>query len=763
MVRVASDDIGTSDRFIVTGLIAVFLVLILFIIGVGQLGLRALRSQHADAQKIAEQQWMDVQLATEALNYVDQTGQMDVRIVLSDDPSEVQSLLRQRAENRAKIDALLARLQTRVGSAAEQQSLNAVLSARRAYVTAYLRILNLLSEGRTRDAVNAMTSQAFPLMLKYQDAFRDYSNFQTDEMNQELARSKTRYEVARGRAIYLMSVSLMLAAAIAVFVVQKIILEVRQRSKAESDLRHLNRDLEFKVSQRTAALESSNQELSAEISERQRLQERLLAKTALLEAQLNATADGILVVDGDRDKVLQNRRFNEMFRFPQEIVDDPDHRSLLDYSAGKAANPQEYRERIEYLYAHRDEIAHEEVEFRNGRVIDRYSAPVIGEGKYYGRIWVCRDITQRKRNEAFVRLLSTAVEQSPVSIVITDLAARITYVNRRFLETTGFGYGEVIGQNPRFLKSGRTPPEDYQRMWQTIKAGKEWRGEICNRKKNGDLYWESVAIRPITDASGKIANFLAVKEDITERRNMAAQLQQAQKLEAIGQLAAGIAHEINTPMQFIGDNTRFVQQAWASLDGLIALVCSRSILEESKLKHVLEEIQAADPEYLQKEVPLAIDQSLEGIARVIKIVRAMKEFSHPGSEEKKLANINEAIETTVTVARNEWKYVADLETSLSDDVGLVPCHIGEVNQVLLNLLVNAAHAVAQVVGDASKGKGTIQIKTTRCENWVQISVHDSGCGIPAAIQSRIFDPYLHHQGAGQRHGPGTRIGLRDHR
>ncbi|HYA23231.1 MAG TPA: ATP-binding protein [Terriglobales bacterium] len=748
-----------SDKFIRVGLIAVFLILILLIVGVGQLGLRAMRSQHADAQNMAEQQWMDVQLAGETLDYVNQTLQIDMRIVLSHDPPQAQSLLRQRAANRAKIDALFAHLQTRVGSAAEQESLNTVLSRRKAYVTAYSHVLDLLSQGKKKAAVKAMTEEAFPVMLKYQTAFRDYSSFQTDEMNQELAKSRSRYDAARGRAIFFVSLAIVLAAAIAVSVILKIIIEVRQRSKAESELRHLNRELGFKVWQRTAALENSNQKLSAEISQRQRLQDRLVAKTALLEAQLNATQDGILVVDANYQKVLQNRRFNEMFHFPPEIADDPDHRSMLDFTASNALRPQEYRERIEYLYAHADEIAHEEVEFRTGTVVDRYSAPVVGEGKYYGRIWVCRDVTERKRSEALVRLLSTTVEQSPVSILITDLAGRITYANRRFLETTGYGYEEILGQNPRILKSGQTPPEEYKRLWQNISAGKEWRGEVCNRKKNGDLYWELEAIRPITDASGKVANFLAVKEDITERRAIEMRLQQAQKLEAIGQLAAGVAHEINTPMQFIGDNTRFVQQAWASLDELFSLLCSPSLaaIDESQLRRVLEGIQAADPKYLQKEVPLAIEQSLEGIARVIKIVCAMKDFSHPGSEEKKLADINQAIETTVTLARNEWKYVAEVETLLSDDVGLVPCHIGEVNQVILNLLVNASQAVAQAAGHEPKAKGRIQIRTARDQDWVQISLRDSGCGIPAAIQPRIFDPFFTTKEPGKGTGQGLAL------
>ena len=168
-------------------------------------------------------------------------------------------------------------------------------------------------------------------------------------------------------------------------------------------------------------------------------------------------------------------------------------------------------------------------------------------------------------------------------------------------------------------------------------------------------------------------------------------------------------------------------------------------------------IQEADLEYLLEEMPKAIDQSLEGVHRVAKIVHAMKEFSHPGSEEKTAMDINRAIETTITVARNEWKYVAEVETCFDPQLPLVNCHAGEFNQVILNLLINAAHAIRHVVGDGLDSKGSIRITTRQDSEWVEISIRDTGCGIPEAIQSRVFEPFFTTKPVGQGTGQGLAL------
>lgn len=500
--------------------------------------------------------------------------------------------------------------------------------------------------------------------------------------------------------------------------------------------------------------------IGSDITERKRAEDELRAKTAFLEAQIQATIDAILIVDEQASVVWKNQRFIELFDIPQSLRNSRSDELLLSHVLGKIADQKTFLEKVNYLYTHRHETSRDEIKFVNGLVLDRYSSPVFGkDGHYYGRIWTFRDITQRKQNEDALRQLSVAVEQSPVSVVITDLSGNITYVNRRFTECTGYSYDEAIGQNPRILKSDYTPAEVYSALWETIRRGEEWRGEFRNRKKNGELYWESVVISPIRNSDGMTSHFLAVKEDITERKVAESHSRQAQKLEAIGQLAAGIAHEINTPIQFVGDNTRFVKEAWSSLDPVIALCDgpSNADVPADRLSRVHSMLRECDSQYLRAEVPRALDQSLEGIGRVAKIVQAMKEFSHPGSDEKQLADINKAIQTTLTVSRNEWKYVAHVETFLQNDLQLVPCHIGELNQVFLNLLINSAHAIAEVVGDGSKNKGKITVRTTQDAECTTISIQDTGAGIQPEIQSKIFDPFFTTKGVGRGTGQGLSL------
>ncbi|MFH1749254.1 MAG: ATP-binding protein [Planctomycetota bacterium] len=287
--------------------------------------------------------------------------------------------------------------------------------------------------------------------------------------------------------------------------------------------------------------------------------------------------------------------------------------------------------------------------------------------------------------------------------------------------------------------------------------------EMRFKRPDGTEGFLGVTLNPVSADAGRGLGFLLVAADITEQKILQSQLSQAQKLESIGQLAAGIAHEINTPTQFVGDNTRFLQDAFADLQGLLAKYAR--LAEAGRTGSVTPEILAdmdaaekeADLEYLAEEIPKAITQSLEGIERVSRIVRAMKDFSHPGVEGKEAVDLNKAIESTITVARNEWKYVAEMVTDFDPALPPVPCLAGEFNQVILNIVINAAHAIAGVVGENTGEKGTITIATRQDGGWAEIRISDTGTGIPAEHRSKVFDHFFTTKEVGKGTGQGLAI------
>jgi PAS domain S-box-containing protein len=249
---------------------------------------------------------------------------------------------------------------------------------------------------------------------------------------------------------------------------------------------------------------------------------------------------------------------------------------------------------------------------------------------------------------------------------------------------------------------------------------------------------------------GCITDISVLRQTLEERDRLEDNLRQAQKLEAIGQLAAGIAHEINTPTQYVGDNLRFLKESFGELAGLLAQLVKVGGAPAGKL------LADADFDYLKEEIPRALNQSLEGVDRVAKIVRAMKEFAHP-AREKTATDLNRAIQSTITVASNEWKYVAEIEMDLDPNLPSVHCSPAEFNQVVLNMVVNAAHAIGDVVGDGGKGKGKIRVKTRPEGDWAVIEITDSGCGMPPHIQQRIFDPFFTTKEVGKGTGQGLAI------
>jgi signal transduction histidine kinase len=232
------------------------------------------------------------------------------------------------------------------------------------------------------------------------------------------------------------------------------------------------------------------------------------------------------------------------------------------------------------------------------------------------------------------------------------------------------------------------------------------------------------------------------------------------RLEALGTMASGIAHEINTPIQFIGDNLQFISDSFETIDQLLhrydALfrAAKDADLLGAETDAVGEAIEEAELDFLREELPGAIEQSLSGIQQVARIASAMKSFARRGGNEMEVADINHAIEMTSAICRNEWKYDADLDLSLDPDLPKVTCHAGELSQVWLNLIVNAAHAIR---ANPDLTRGRINVTTKTVDEGIEVSVADNGTGMPDEVRERVFEPFFSTKGDGQGSGQGLAI------
>ena len=313
---------------------------------------------------------------------------------------------------------------------------------------------------------------------------------------------------------------------------------------------------------------------------------------------------------------------------------------------------------------------------------------------------------------------------------------------------------------------GLMPPEDRAAAISALRdcahRGVKRRYEFRARHKNGTWLTMESHASPFHDATGEVGT-LFVTRDVTERRKLETQLRQSQKLESIGQLSAGIAHEINTPMQFITDNTRFLESAFADLDPLLRIyrellaAAEAGAVTPALLAAVHSAQEAASLDYLLGEIPKSIGETLDGVKRTTKIVQAMKTFSHPGCSEKTFVDLREAVESTLTISRSEWHPVAEVVTDFDPQLNPVRLFAAEFNQALLNLIVNAAHAIADVVPKAGKTKGAITISIRSAGGWAEVRISDTGTGIPESVRHRIFDPFFTTKPPGKGTGQGLTI------
>ncbi|MBT5631951.1 MAG: PAS domain S-box protein, partial [Nitrospina sp.] len=524
--------------------------------------------------------------------------------------------------------------------------------------------------------------------------------------------------------------------------------QVEEKEKAQNELEGAHGQLELKVQERTSELISSNNTMVREITKRQEMEESLKETNEFLKNILDSPHNiSIISTDLEENITYWNKGAESLLGYTAEEVVGKKTIGIL-YPESEESD-RVLSETVEKVFKEKcgKSIEVEELtKFKDKIWVRMTISPRFNDkGEIVGVLGIGENITQQKFAETelkesedrFRMILDTAYD---AFVSINEDGAVIDW-NAQADQMFGWEKEEVINQKLSEL----IIPEDLREAHETglkrfLETGE---GKILNQKielaalnRQGKSFPVEITITPLKYQTGFIFN--AFIEDISERKLMTTQLNHAQKMESIGQLAAGIAHEINTPLQYIGDNTRFLQDSFLEM---IDMVKKYKAGNKNGQLDSNPQGENEDLDFLVNEIPAAIQQSLEGVGRVTKIVQAMKEFSHPGSEVKKLTDINKAIETTLDVSRNTWKYVANLETELDPQLPLVPCFGDELNQVFLNLIVNAAHAIEDKNQGSEDQMGTITISTKQNNGWVEICIKDTGKGIPKEQGAKIFDPF----------------------
>lgn len=387
-------------------------------------------------------------------------------------------------------------------------------------------------------------------------------------------------------------------------------------------------------------------------------------------------------------------------------------------------------------------------------------------GYINGIVGVGRNLSERKLGEealaAAERKYRGMFDQALFGIFQVDIEGHLLNLNQAMANILMYATPDEMLESHRapLWTTAVSPERNAEFLAAMTEFGQVRAFELEVYRKDGSKIWISATVRTMVD-KGVFAGFEGMFEDITERRLLREQLLQAQKLESVGQLAAGIAHEINTPTQYIGDNIRFLKKSFAKLTSVLSIsvrlwkeTCRDTVTSKEEMAAALQKI---DVEFLIEEIPKSINDALEGVTRVSSLVSAMKEFSHPGTKEKVALDLNHAIQSTITMAQNEWKYVAEMETNFEPTLPLVSCMPGEFNQVILNLIVNAAHAIGDRSKERNGERGKITVQTARISTGVEIRIGDTGGGIPVQARTKIFDPFFTTKEIGKGTGQGLAI------
>jgi PAS domain S-box-containing protein len=498
------------------------------------------------------------------------------------------------------------------------------------------------------------------------------------------------------------------------------------------------------------------------------LSSRLARERDRLDVTVASLADGLCVLSSKGLVEIANRAAEQMLGVESGGL--LGQHFLVLVSGGGCQKPQNqgYLRQLDEAIAARESCRCEDARFTTVHgepfPVSLSMTPIEAGPLGAGSVVVFTDIRKRKMAEDALResesRFRAIFESAAVGMVRVGLDGRIDDCNGAFGAMLGEERSTILGStvfDHLHPDEAENATRRFELMKQELGSGHQIESRYVNH--DGSAVWTKSTISFVRNPEGAPAFGIGVVENVTAQRNLEISLRQAQKLESVGQLAAGIAHEINTPVQFVSDSVHFVRDAVTELFGILNLYRALRGSVPSSLDAMVGDIaeaeKAADLEYLAVQLPKALDRALDGVQRVATIVRGMKAFAHPDRKDKVPADLNSALESTITIAGNEYKYVADVETEFGE-LPLVTCHVGELNQVFLNVIVNAAHAIGDVVG-GTETRGRIRITTRRDGDSAVVSIADTGGGIPEAVRHRVFDPFFTTKEVGRGTGQGLAI------
>ncbi len=382
-------------------------------------------------------------------------------------------------------------------------------------------------------------------------------------------------------------------------------------------------------------------------------------------------------------------------------------------------------------------------------LIIMWSAPVVLAffGGFIGKTsWLLKQ--KMDTLEQQTTQLNNILDIAARGIITIDNAGTVLSFNKAAERIFDYGIEEIIGKNVSCLMTSNIAEQHDTDLQRTNILGRG--GEVEARRKNGDIFPAFWRVNPMV-LDGKLF-FSGVIDDISETKILQDQLVQAQKLEAIGQLAAGIAHEINTPIQFIGDNLSALGDNFADI---IAFQQELTASADDAFKSLVEHLHDKyDLEFILEDSPKAIQQAIHGVERVAEIVKAMKTFAHVEVKtSSQRINLHETLNNALIISRNTYKYHAEIETDFAADTRMIECYPNELNQVFLNLIVNAAHAIEE----KKSGMGLIRITTRKLDDWIEILIQDNGAGISEENREKVFNLFFTTKGIGKGTGQGLSL------